>query len=150
MYRQVEQHRGFSIIELMVVVAIVSILAVIAVPVYAGYAARSKVSEGLAFISEAKTTVTEYYYSNRVIPEDNAQAGLPNPEDYNHKHISRLEVGNVPVPGSITVTFAIPMFGSENLLQLVPTVQNGEILWACRPADTNGIPTSMVPSSCRG
>ena len=149
MYRPVKKQSGFTIIELMVVVAIVSILAVIALPVYADYAARAKVGEGLAFITQAKTTVTEYYYSNRVIPEDNSQAGLPDPEEYNYKHISRLEVGNAPVPGSITVTFAIPMLGSENLLQLVPSIIDGEMYWTCRPAETNGIARTRVPSNCR-
>lgn len=149
MYRPIKKQRGFSIIELMLVVAIVSILAVIAIPVYADYTTRAKVSEGLSFLAEAKTTVTEYYYSNKVIPESNVEAGLPDPSEYNHKHITRLEVGNVPVAGSITVAFSMPILGSENQLQLVPTIVNGEIIWTCRPADTNGIATSRVPPNCR-
>ena len=149
MYRPVAQQGGFTLIELMTVVAIVSILAVIAVPVYLDYVARTKVSEGLAFISEAKTTVTEYYYSNKVVPESNAQAGLPDPDNYNYEHIGRLEVGNLPTPGAITVTFSIPTLGSENQLQLVPDIRNGQMFWSCRPADTNGISTTRVPPNCR-
>ncbi len=146
----VDQQKGYTFIELMAVVAIVSILAVIAIPVYADYTTRAKVSEGLVFISEAKTSVSEYYYSNKVVPETNAQAGLPAPDTYKSKHIARLEVGSTPIPGAITVSFSIPMLGSDNQLQLIPTVINGEMLWECRPAGTNGIATSRVPNNCRG
>jgi type IV pilus assembly protein PilA len=68
------QNKGFTLIELMAVVAIVSILAVIALPAYLDYVVRGKVSEGMVFASEAKTSVSEYYYSTKSIPSDNTAA----------------------------------------------------------------------------
>ena len=145
------KQQGFTIVELMVVVTIVSILAVIAIPVYADYATRSKVSEGLAFISEAKTAVTEAIYSSGAAPASNDEAGLPPPETYDDfEHISRLEVGEEPVPGTITVTFRIPLLRDDNLLQLVPSIVKGQVTWECTPAISNGIATSRIPPNCRG
>ena len=74
--------QGFTLVELMVVVAIVSILAVIAIPAYQDYVVRSKVSEGMVFMAEAKTSVSEYFYMNKALPSGNEQAGLPDPGDY--------------------------------------------------------------------
>ena len=145
------KQQGFTIVELMVVVTIVSILAVIAIPVYADYATRSKVSEGLAFIAEAKTSITEAFYSTGSVPTGNNEAGLQPPEDYDDfEHISRLEVGDAPVPGTITVTFRIPLLGDDNLLQLVPSIVNGQVAWECTPAISNGIARNRIPPSCRG
>ncbi len=125
---KIDQQKGYTFIELMAVVAIVSILAVVAIPVYADYTTRAKVSEGLVFIAEAKTTVTEYYYSNKAVPQTNTVAGLPAPDSYDSKHIERLEVGAIPTPGTITVSLSIPVLGSDNQLQLISTIVDGEIL----------------------
>ena len=141
---------GFTLIELMMVMAIVSILMVVAIPVYSDYATRTKVSEGLGFAAAAKTTVTESYYNRGLIPSNNNEAGLPPPEAFDFEHISRLEVSTVPVPGSITITYRIPTLGSDNLLQLVPTEENGEMLWRCTPPPANGVSSNRLPANCRG
>jgi type IV pilus assembly protein PilA len=114
----VGRDKGFTLVELMVVVAIVSILAVIAMPAYLDYVLRSKVSEGMAFVGEAKTSVTEYYYTGtpRKMPVNNEQAGLPPAESYgdNQKYVQRIDISTSTPPvrlGSITVTFKLP--GSE-------------------------------------
>jgi len=145
------KHEGFTLVELMVVIAIVSILLTIAIPVYTNYSIRSKVSEGLAFAAEAKTSISEAFASSSgVAPTSNAEAGLAPAEEYDTEHVSRLEVGTLPVPGTITITFKIPTLGSDNLLQLVPTVDEGYLVWTCKPAEVNGIDNSRVPPNCRG
>ena len=84
---------GFTIVELMVVVAIVSVLALVALPVYLDYTVRSKVSEALVFMAEAKTSVSDSYYLNHVMPTNNSAAGLRDPNEYNtYDYISKLEV----------------------------------------------------------
>jgi type IV pilus assembly protein PilA len=147
-------HReGFTLIELMAVVSIVSILAVIALPAYLDYVVRSKVSEGMVFASEAKTSVSEYYYSTKKIAENNSQAGLAPPDDYDKPggFIKKLEITSAPTPGYITITFKIPGSSADGKeLQLVPSTAGGIMSWTCLPPVVNGISVSMVPPNCRG
>jgi type IV pilus assembly protein PilA len=143
---------GFTIIELMVVVAIVSILAVIAMPVYLDYVTRSKVSEGLGFVAEAKSTVVEYYHSNdRTMPTDNNTAGLPPAGNYSrYDFIRSLSVGSDPLDGTITINFELPNTEIDNKnLQLVPDTSGNNVVWNCQPAAVDGISSKYVPPNCR-
>jgi type IV pilus assembly protein PilA len=144
---------GFTLIELMAVIAIVSILVVIALPAYLDYATRSKVSEGLVFVSEAKTSITEYYHSNRKLPVDNDTAGLPARSNYNrYDYIRSLSVGTDPSDGTITVNFKLPGTQADNKnLQLVPDTSGSYVIWTCQPAPgPDGIANKFVPPNCRG
>ena len=147
-----KQNKGFTLIELMAVVAILSILAVIALAAYADYVVRSKVSEGLVFASEAKTSVSEFYYNRKTLPQNNDEAGLPAPDNYNqYKYISKLEVSSVDPFGVIIVTFNIP--GSKangKVLELIPATTGGYVTWTCEPAAVDGISVNYVPPNCRG
>ena len=149
-----KRQSGFTIIELMMVIAIVSILATIALSAYGNFMIRSKVAEGLAFASEAKTAVTSFYSGNNFLPEDNNAAGLSAPTSYNRfDYLSRLEVnemGSKPSTGIITVSIKIPGLGADNKLELIPTTINGLLVWNCRPALTNGIASVRLPPICRG
>jgi len=148
--------KGFTIIELMVVLAIISILATIALAAYSNFMMRAKVSEGLTFATEAKTAVTSFYAGNAHFPDGNTQAGLPEPGSYaKFKHISWLKVeepaSGDPATGIITVSIKIPGIGIKNELQLVPIAQDGRLTWECRPAPgATGIATVRVPPNCRG
>src|SRR6187455_2211269 len=104
------RNKGFTVIELMAVVAIVGILAVIALTAYSDYIVRSKVTEGLSFAAEAKTSVSEYFYTHtRVMPQNNSEAGLPDPDDYDQqRYLSKLEISSVPKAGTISITIKIP------------------------------------------
>jgi type IV pilus assembly protein PilA len=148
------RNKGFTLIELMAVVSIVSILAVIAIPAYLDYVTRSKVSEGMVFVAEAKTSVSEYYYNIKKMPVNNAQAGLPaDPNDYNvHKFIRRLQVSTSTLPVAITVTFKLPGTNADNKqLQLIGDTKGGILSWTCKPAPgVNGIKVNQVPPNCRG
>lgn len=144
---------GFTIIELMAIVAIISILSVLALSVYSSYVVRSKVSEGLAFAAEAKTSVSEYYYTNRVMPQNNSQAGLPAADTYDgYEFIRRLELSSDPIEGTVVITFKIPGTRADNkMLQLVPaTTANDEITWTCIPPAVDGMGPNEVPPNCRG
>jgi type IV pilus assembly protein PilA len=148
------QHKGFTLIELMAVISIVSILAAIALAAYADYIARSKVSEGLAFASEAKTSVSEYFYTQREWPVDNGAAGLPTVAEYelsSHNFLHYIEITSTPKQGSITIKFNIPGSKADNkLLQLIPSTADGLISWTCSPSAVDGISVNMVPPNCRG
>lgn len=147
-----KNNKGFTIIELMAVVAIVSILAVIGMAVYSDYAVRSKVSEALVFAAEAKTAVTGYYYVNREMPKSNAQAGLNEPDVYDrYDYIRKLELATTAPYGVITVTLKLPGTKSDRkLLQLVPSTMNGLMFWKCESPSVNGIDINQVPANCRG
>lgn len=147
-----QQSTGFTIIELMAVVSIISILAVIALAVYNDYTIRSKVSEGMAFAAEAKTSVSEYYYNIGRMPQNNSQAGLVPPEEYDRfDFIESLEIGTAPTAGSIVITFDIVGSAADGKeLWLVPSTAAGVVYWECYPPADNGIDNNQVPPNCRG
>ena len=76
MKTQLNNQKGFTLIELMIVIAIVGILAAVALPAYQDYTVRAKMSEPMALLGEAKTSVSEYYIANGVMPTNSSQAGL--------------------------------------------------------------------------
>lgn len=144
---------GITLIELMAVVAIVSILSVVAMATYADYTTRSKVGEGLVFASEAKTSVTEYYYNNQKWPRNNSQAGLPDAESYDkhYDYIKKLEVATSAPYGVITITFKLVGTNADNKeLQLIPAIKDETVYWTCKPPEENGININQVPPNCRG
>ena len=149
-----KKQSGFTIIELMMVIAIISILATIALAAYSNFIIRSKVAEGLGFASGAKTAVTSYYAGNNKFPFDNNAAGLPPITSYGqYDHIDSLVIendGDSTGTGVITVTIGIPGLGANNKLQLVPTIENGSLTWVCLPAPVGGIDPARAPASCRG
>ncbi len=146
---------GFTIVELMIVVATISILAVIALPLYQNYTIRSKVSEAMVQLSEARTTVSEKYSTENIMPTNNIAAGLDTPESYDDfEYVKRLEITSTPVPGTIVVTLKIPGSSADNkLIQLVPATTTGPIVWTCEPvADPPGVGADLnhIPANCRG
>jgi type IV pilus assembly protein PilA len=157
-----KRDKGFTLIELMAVVAILSILSVIALAAYTDYIVRSKVGEGLSFAAEAKTSVSEYYYSTKKWPaplpggdpDGNAAAGLPSVAQYeasSFNHLHYIQITSIPKPGSITIRFKIPGTKADNKdLQMIPNTADGVVSWTCYPPDDNGIAINQVPPTCRG
>ncbi len=141
--------QGFTLIELMIVVAIIGILAAVAIPAYQDYTIRAKVTEGLSLASAAKTGVSEFFSTSGSFPGSNTSAGLPVAASIIGNSVRSVQVG---ANGVVTVTFAatgLPTNVAGDTLALTPTNNSGAIAWACGSGATSGIEAKYLPSSCR-
>ncbi|WP_267736600.1 pilin [Neisseria gonorrhoeae] len=86
--------KGFTLIELMIVIAIVGILAAVALPAYQDYTARAQVSEAILLAEGQKSAVTEYYLNNGEWPKDNGSAGVASSSSIKGKYVKEVEVKN--------------------------------------------------------
>jgi len=149
--------QGFTLIELMIVVAIIGILAAIAIPAYQDYTIRAQVSEGLSLADGAKTAIAEYYTNEGTMPEDNSSAGLASEDSITGNYVSSVEVKS----GVINVTYTNGTANSKtfkanakingSILLLSPDATGGgSISWTCKASDEGtDLPNKYLPSTCR-
>ncbi|HGG8103721.1 TPA: pilin [Neisseria meningitidis] len=158
--------KGFTLIELMIVIAIVGILAAVALPAYQDYTARAQVSEAILLAEGQKSAVTEYYLNHGIWPKNNTSAGVASSAtDIKGKYVKSVTVAN----GVVTAQMASSGVNKEiqgKKLSLWAKRQDGSVKWFCgQPvkrddtatdtdvkADTdatNKIDTKHLPSTCR-
>ncbi|MGY6214415.1 pilin [Methylolobus aquaticus] len=136
--------QGFTLIELMIVVAIVGILAAIAIPAYQDYTKRARVSEALGFADMAKNAVAETYQATGSYPADNAAAGLAAATDLKANNVTSVTVAD----GIITVvTKGIDTNLDAGNIKLTPVDNGGGIVWSCAVSDSTL--NKFVPANCR-
>ncbi|HIC7432117.1 TPA: pilin [Neisseria meningitidis] len=156
--------KGFTLIELMIVIAIVGILAAVALPAYQDYTARAQVSEAILLAEGQKSAVTEYYLNHGEWPKNNTSAGVATSADIKGKYVKSVEVKN----GVVTATMLSTGVNNEikgKKLSLWAKRQNGSVKWFCgQPVTRTGtgtnsddvtadsdkkIETKHLPSTCR-
>lgn len=136
--------QGFTLIELMIVIAIIAILMSYAIPAYRDYTVRTKVGEGVQLASAAKQAVSETFQSEGALPTSNALAGLASSTSIKGTNVSKIAVG---AAGVITITYSDEPAIQGGLVTLVPDVATnvGSIIWVC----SSGISDKYLPSQCR-
>ena len=142
-----KKQQGFTLIELMIVVAIIGILAAIAIPAYQDYTIRAQVSEGLALSGGAKVAVTEYSQDRGVFPGSNTEAGIAVTEtDIAGKYVKSVSVG---ASGVVSVAYGLDahtVLKDVGILVMTPNSTVGSVSWVC---SSTTIDNKHLPAACR-
>ena len=145
-----KMQKGFTLIELMIVVAIIAILAAIALPAYSDYTKKAKVSEVVLAASSMRTAVSEYVASHNALPGEDWNKGT---DFVPTKYVKALSWdGEQIVATADNIATGI----DDKSLTLKPVATQTELdggvvnNWVCDSAATNGIPPKFLPGSCQG
>jgi type IV pilus assembly protein PilA len=150
-----QTERGFTLIELMIVIAIVGVLAMFAIPQYRDYLIRTKVVEGLNLAAPAKLAVSEAIASAGVVDIDPAKTGYVFNPGNDIKSVTAISIG---AKGVITITYGnIGGDASGKTIMLTPAVNASVNTWACRAAtgttppleNSGALPAKYAPENCR-
>lgn len=138
------KQKGFTLIELMIVIAIIGILAAIAIPAYQDYIARAQMSEAFQLASGQKSAVVESYANYGAWPANNTSAGAGVASTIHGKYVDNVEIVNGVITAemrSIGVSSAI----SGKFVRLSPVENNGSYVWHC----TSDADKNYLVASCR-
>ncbi len=144
-----KKQQGFTLIELMIVVAIIGILAAIAIPAYSDYTIRAQVSEGLTLAGGAKAAVSEFTMDTGNFPTGNGTAGVSPATSISGKYTASVTV----TTGLITVQYgaagsdAHPAIQGQTIVLSAVTTA-GSVVWAC-PAASGNVLAKYRPATCR-
>lgn len=137
--------KGFTLIELMIVVAIIGILAAVAIPAYQDYTIRAKISEVMVIASAAKTTTSEYYLSTGSMPDSTGQAGINTNADQSD-YVSLIQFATNGT-GAV-LTYTLDNLGDPDGQTIVFTGSGNSngVQWTC---DQGTADAKYLPANCR-
>ncbi len=143
---------GFTLIELMIVVAIIGILAAVALPAYQDYMVRAKVSEVILAASSGRTAVAETFSQKGNMALSVGSMGVQTQSSryvasVNYQGVSQT-VGNIIVTATTDLGLAAAA-GQMVVLKGEGNTAAGTVAWTCGPSGTNGVPRKYLPSSCK-
>ena len=141
-----KKQQGFTLIELMIVVAIIGILAAIAIPAYQDYTARAQMSEAFSLAGGQKSAVSEVYANTGAWPTSNTDAGIATDTDIKGKYVEKVTVAGGKIVATMINTTGISAGIKGKTLTLSPIVNNGSVDWTC----TSNAAQKYVPKVCTG
>ncbi len=137
--------QGFTLIELMIVVAIIGILAAVAIPAYQDYIARSQVSEALSLSGGPKAAIAEYWGVEGSYPADNATAGVAAAASISGNYVSSVTIASGLITAKMLPTGVAQAIQGATIV-ISPRTTAGSIIWTCKAGT---IDAKYIPSSCR-
>jgi len=137
--------RGFTLIELMIVVAIIGLLASIALPAYQSYLIRTQIAEGLSLAGPVKSGVVEYHNDNGAFPANNSDAALETAASYAGNYVTDISVSGAVI--SIRYGNSANTIIRGGTVSLTAVGSQGSLTWDC--AGGIGILDVYLPSSCK-
>ncbi len=135
------KHKGFTLIEMMVVIAIIGLLLVIAIPALQKYLIRTKVTTGLTMAEPAKLAVIESTLAQNALPDTQAETGYLSPKTT--ENIKNITIGEA---GVINIEFS-KKAGNGNILLAPTLLDDGSIQWECKGGN---LALDYRPLSCKG
>ena len=155
--RHLKLNNGFTLIELMIVVAIVGILAAVAIPAYQDYTIRSRVSEGIILGAGLKTSIADHFLSQGSFPATNAALGYTaTGTEFAGKYVSSIVITGTATTGTMVVTYGsaapvpTPVRGKQIQFIATQPTSGGSIIWTCGSVTgANALPIKYLPADCR-
>jgi len=139
--------KGFTLIELMIVVAIIGILAAVAIPAYNDYTVRAQVSEAYELGANLKKAAADIYANFGALDSaDNGSQGIPAASDMAGRYTSGVAIANGTITATLGGRASSLVSGSTVILVPTPNTNSGVITWSC---DTGSVPDRYLPADCR-